>query len=66
MAAPPTISIFLSPLCSQMRQYITWHVVIVGEVSVEEDPVMSVADVGRVISDHHSVAWTIVGHPLKP
>ena len=44
----------------------TWHVIIVGQVSVEEDPVMSVTDVGRIISDHHCVAWTIMSHPLKP
>ena len=40
--------------------------IIVGEVCVEEDPVMSVADVGRIISDYNSVSWTIVSHPLKP
>ena len=41
------------------------HVVIVGEVSVEEDSVVGVADVGWVRADHHRVAWPIVSHLLK-
>ena len=41
------------------------HVVVVGEVGVEEDPVVRVTDVSRVVPHHDSVARPVVSHLLE-